>query len=93
MEKEIWKQIKDADKCQEISSFGRVRNIKGKVLSPSYYKNGFNNWYGHIVIRINKKQRTLYVHRLVAQTFLPNPENKETVNHKDGNKKNNFVAN
>jgi hypothetical protein len=46
----------------------------------------FNLWF-------NGKNKTVLLHRLVAETFLPNPENLETVNHKDGNKENNHVDN
>lgn len=46
---------------------------------------------GYVKVRINKKD--YFVHRLVAIAFLDNPENKETINHIDGNKSNNHVSN
>lgn len=49
--------------------------------------------YLHICATVNGKHMSPSVHRLVALAFLPNPENKPTVNHKDGNKRNNTVEN
>lgn len=50
---------------------------------------------GYLVVNIRKngKRQPEYVHRLVAEVFIPNPENKPQVNHKDGNKHNNCVSN
>ena len=42
-------------------------------------------------LRVNNKSKYEYVHRLVALTFIPNPDNKPTVNHKDEDKTNNNV--
>ena len=49
--------------------------------------------YRRVVLMKNGKQINALVHRLIAQTFIPNPENKPEVNHKDGNKENNSVFN
>jgi hypothetical protein len=61
----------------------------GKKLSPS------DNGIGYLVLSFTKekKRKCVLVHRLVAEAFIPNPENKRTVNHKDGNKLNNHVSN
>ena len=60
-----------------------------KFLSPSKSKRG----YLHIVLIKDKKRYDYRVHRLIAMTFLENPENKEQVNHIDGNKLNNYLSN
>ena len=51
--------------------------------------------HGYLVVSlyIDKKQKKFLIHRLIAQTFIPNPESLREVNHKDGNKLNNFVSN
>lgn len=52
-----------------------------------------NKKYGVVTTCENGKQKSHYVHRLVAEAFIPNPENKPCVNHKDGNPKNNHIDN
>ena len=52
-----------------------------------------NSGYLYVTLCINNKAKNMLVHRLVALTFIPNPEKYEFVNHKDGNKKNNHVDN
>ena len=76
--KEIWKSINGFNNY-EISSLGRVRNITtGKVLKPIL------NGYGYYkVILYNNKAYTRFIHRLVAENFISNPENYPCVNHKD----------
>lgn len=68
---------------------GRKRLVKGHVLKQCSMKNG----YMMIDVNINRKHKRLYVHRVVASCFLPNPDNLPEVNHKDCNKKNNSVEN
>lgn len=90
---EIWKDVVGYEGFYEVSNLGRVRSLrehvpKGKILTP--FDNG---GYDRVTFRINYKQKNLLVHRLVAKAFIPNPCNKEVVNHKDGNKKNNCVSN
>lgn len=84
---EMWKDIKNYKGLYQVSNLGNIRsNInKPKILIPQISNAG----YFRIIIR-NKHYS---VHRLVAQTFIPNPENKPQVNHIDGNKLNNNVNN
>jgi hypothetical protein len=77
---------KEFDKKYFVSSLGRFKNSYGKIMEN--YKVNEN---GYIRVYIYKKTFTL--HRLVALTFLENPNNKEQVNHKDGNKLNNSIDN
>jgi hypothetical protein len=84
---EIWKEIAGY-KNYDVSSYGKVRNKKtGRILKQSimggYYCVGLSN----------KKTKTFSVHQLVSKAFIPNPENKLQVNHKDKNKLNNNVIN
>jgi len=73
-----------------ITAEGVIRNAKtGRIKKPWVGKNG----YLCIDIWENNTGRKLYVHRILCLTFLRNPENKRTVNHKDGNKLNNCVSN
>ncbi len=46
-----------------------------------------------VLLQINGKQKWFFIHRLVAQSFIPNPQNKPTVNHIDGNQHNNDISN
>lgn len=76
----------------EVSSAGRVRR-NGKILAQSSSNSKKDNWYRVITIHKDNVGKTMRVHRLVAQTFLANPEGKPQVNHLDGNKTNNNVSN
>lgn len=86
---EIWKQCTPV---HEVSNFGNVRNLQTKKLlklqttTTGYFYITIRNYQG-------KARKHLKVHILVAKAFIPNPENKLYVNHKDGNKKNNLVDN
>ena len=89
LENEIWKQviIKDKDTTNYyVSSLGRFKNSKGIIMKD--YKPHHS---GYIYVRVNNDKYAL--HRLVAFTFLENPENKAYVNHIDGNKTNNSLVN
>lgn len=89
---EIWKDKKDYEGLYQTSNLGRVKSFKfGKerILKPGTDKNGY------LLVNLckNGKVKTFKVHRLVAEAFLPNPDNLPEVNHKDENKQNNVVSN
>jgi hypothetical protein len=81
----------------EINEDGVIRSIprNGTIRRTRIIVGGTDRSGYKIVGLRNKpdKKDTFKVHRLVAEHFIPNPENKKTVNHKDGNKQNNKVSN
>lgn len=85
---EVWLRHPEIEKI-EVSSFGRVRSVKGHYYKYCRDKGG----YLKITFNVNGKSTCKLVHRLVAQTFIPNPDNLPEVNHKDGDRANNCVSN
>ena len=87
---EIWKKI-DIDGFDNyyISSYGNIKNINGKLLKL----NKDNSGYMHITLYKNGNKKRYLFHRLVAKTFIPNPDNKPEVNHKNEIKTDNRVDN
>jgi len=86
IKEEIWRPIKRYENLYEISNLGRVKNTKtNRFLKPRI------NSKKYAMVTLNKKQ--IYIHRLVAIAFLPNPENKPYINHLDCNPQNNCVDN
>ena len=86
--KEIWKDIEGYEGRYKVSNKGRV------------YDNKLDKFIGYeslgymcVALCKDKKQKKCRVHRLVAQAFIPNPDNLPVINHKDENKTNNCVEN
>jgi len=100
---EIWKDVVGFEGMYEVSNFGNIKSceritirvfknhqsrlpVKEKILSPIFNKkNGY--------LRVSLSAKLYQVHTIVAEAFLPNPEDKPTVNHIDLNKKNNSLSN
>lgn len=99
---EIWKDIKNYEGLYQISNYGRVKSLPKKlnnhtgfkitkemILKPRINKKGYVKY----ALYKNRKQKNISAHRLVAEAFIPNPENKPQVNHISGIKTDNNVSN
>ena len=87
MGEERW-AISEEFPLYEVSNLGRIRHINGTPRKTRAIAG-----YSYVSIWHNGKMRNVRLHRLIASAFIPNPENKPHVNHKDGNKENNAVDN
>ncbi|QHJ78708.1 MAG: hypothetical protein [Bacteriophage sp.] len=86
-----WNKI-DEFPNYEVSEMGQIRNSKGKILKTFTQNSGYEVVsFPKPIVKRSSYKRT--VHRLVALSYLPNPDNLPQVNHKDGNKLNNQVSN
>ena len=101
MEQEQWKQIKEFNGEYEVSNLGRVRSMKryygmvGRIMPQTRQPSGRGGklTYFAVMLHMNNKSYCRKVHRLVAEAFIPNPDNLPQINHKDGCKTNNHVSN
>jgi hypothetical protein len=95
----MWKPVVTYEDSYEVSSDGWVRTLdricdKRRGIVKSKVLNQFDNHgYRFVILSRGGKRRNFYVHRLVAESFLPNPENKPQINHINGNKSDNRLSN
>lgn len=100
---EIWKPVVGYEEYYEVSNTGRVRtiprivytnnggyiNIGRAIKTPMLHYKG----YLQVRLKVNNRPKTFFVHRLVAESFIPNPNGYKYVNHIDEDKTNNSVEN
>ena len=92
---EVWRDVAEYNGKYQVSNLGRVRSVcdtkqsRVIILKPMKQKNG----YLYVSLWRNNKKKNVLIHRLVAQSFVDNPNNHKEVNHKDENKENNVVEN
>ena len=97
MENEEWKDFPNYDGLYKISNLGNVKsfNTKTNHKQPINLKQTMDRKNGYLTVSLckDKVQKIYRVHRLVAEAFIPNPNNYPIINHKDGKKQNNNVNN
>lgn len=106
--KENWKDIKGYEGAYQVSTMGQVRSLDRSLVIKSRKGNDYHYKMrgrilkqaitnaGYLTVELNlqgKKPKRLTTHRLVALSFIPNTENKSSVNHIDFNKLNNIIEN
>lgn len=90
---EIWKDIKGYEGLYQVSNYGNVKSLNYKGHKSEHLLSKLPGEYKRVTLYKNKCKKTITIHRLVAQAFIPNPNNYPQVNHKDENKYNNCVNN
>lgn len=86
---EQWEPIPGFEKLYEASTFGRIRNMRGRIMKTYTINSG----YLCLKFSVNKQRTSHLVHRLIALTFLENPNDLPEVNHIDEDKSNNHLTN
>ena len=95
MEEEIWKPIKDFEGYYEVSNIGRVRSLNYKRTGKGKILKNIEDYKGYLEVGLTKngKRKQFKIHRLVAEAFIPNPENKPCIDHINTVKSDNRVEN
>lgn len=102
---EQWIEIRGYEGQYAVSSYGRVMSLERKICGMNKDRKVcrvipevcmvLHEWKGYMQVWLRNpgEHKKYRVHRLVAEAFLPNPEGKDVVNHIDGNRSNNMLAN
>lgn len=102
-DKEVWVDVRDYEGQYQISNFGRVKSLRRKVKNTKYSFREIpekilkyfisGSGYPTVSLLSSQKKKNFSIHRLVAEAFIPNPEDKPCVNHKNSIRDDNSVSN
>lgn len=92
---EQWRSVKGYEGLYEVSNLGRIKSLCARTNTRILIRKPVPDKDGYLTICLKKngKVRCFKIHRLVAQAFIPNPNNLPQINHKDEDRKNNKVSN
>lgn len=92
---EEWRDIKGYEGLYQVSDQGRVKSLNYKLTEKEKILKPIKNIRGYWKVNLSKngKQKTYFIHRIVAQVFIPNPKNMPEINHKNEDKSNNTASN
>ena len=102
MKDEIWKDIPNYEGLYQASNYGRIKSLSriinhkstGKVISKEKILKSHTNYgYKNVLLSKNNEKKYKKIHRLVAETFIPNPNNLPYINHTNENRSDNRVEN
>lgn len=102
MEQEVWKDIRGYEGLYQVSNMGRVKSLSHTILRSNGFPQSFgerilsprhSNGYRMVTLCSIGEQGNFYVHRLVADAFIPNPNGYKEVNHKNEDKADNRAEN
>ena len=97
---EIWKNVIGYEEIYQVSNLGRIKRIGKNHLcnfkyQGDYYLKPLDNGKGYLRIKLSNKgfSKRVMLHRIIAEAFIPNPNNKKVINHINCDKKNNSIEN
>ena len=97
---EVWKKVKGYEGIYEVSNYGNVKRVSGITGVNTKYLNGYylkplDNGKGYLRVKLttNNKSKRIMLHRIIAEAFIPNPDNKPVVNHINHNIVDNRINN
>jgi hypothetical protein len=97
---EIWKDVIGYEGIYQVSNLGRIKRISKNHLcnlryQGEYYLKPLDNGKGYLRMKLsnNGSSKRVMLHRIIAEAFINNPENKKVINHINGNKKDNRIEN
>ena len=104
MDKELWKDVKNYEGLYQVSNYGRVKRLEGLIYATGKHTYTYIKkerilkpilCCGYLYVSLSKhnKRKNVRIHKLVAEAFIPNPNNYNNIDHKDTNKQNNRADN
>lgn len=91
---ELWADVVGYEGIYQVSNLGNLRSLNFHNQGvPRNIKTNLVAGYPHAILHCNGEKKNVHIHRLVAETFIPNPDNKQYVNHINGDRQDNRVEN
>jgi len=98
MQGETWAELTGYDSAYEVSASGRIRKKEARIAGRDYHdyelvQSATDSGFKYVSLMREGRPAMVYIHRIVAEAFIPNPEQLRYVEHIDGNRSNNHADN